>query len=175
MGCSARLGGDSVSSILGGDTLMRACPLLLRGLKWTRANCMRPNHKESLRAMVKKWRTAGEKCGDKGALDPEDRREEGSRAYQRMGNLLVSWRDRGGWGQKGSFPPCLPLWATIHGSFWRGMELIRVLFTLVGSSPWLLLAGSGANQSLGLSSQVGPVVCSLGSSDIQILDNRIQF
>ncbi len=33
------------------------------------------------------------------------------------------------------------------------------MFTLRGNSPWLLLARNGANQGLGLSSQLCPVVC----------------
>lgn len=34
--------------------------------------------------------------------------------------------------------------------------------TLTSNSPWVLLAGSGANQGLGLSSQLCPMVCNMG-------------
>ncbi len=56
----------------------------------------------------------------------------------------------------------------LEGLRWRGVTgELATLFTITGSSPWLLLTMSGANHGLGLSSQLGPVVCSLGSGDIQ--------
>ncbi len=52
---------------------------------------------------------------------------------------------------------------------------LATMFTLTGCSPWLLLTGSGANQGLGLSSQLGPVVFRLGGGNIQARGSQVQL